>query len=136
MVGDPKQSIYRFRRADIAVYELVRDGALAGGFERISTNFRSNREMLSALNATFDDVLSARARTAARQRAAREPAGRAAVAAAAGRGDRGRRGGQAPTSCARARRERSPRCCNASTTSAGRSATGAPVCGGSASGVT
>ena len=59
VVGDPKQSIYRFRRADIAVYELVRDGALAGGSERISTNFRSNREMLRALNATFDDVLRA-----------------------------------------------------------------------------
>ena len=58
VVGDPKQSIYRFRRADIAVYELVRDGALAGGFEQISTNFRSNREMLRALNATFDDVLT------------------------------------------------------------------------------
>jgi ATP-dependent helicase/nuclease subunit A len=59
VVGDPKQSIYRFRRADVAVYELVRDGALAGGFEQISTNFRSNREMLRALNATFDQVLQA-----------------------------------------------------------------------------
>ena len=33
VVGDPKQSIYRFRRADIAVYDQVRDGALNGGHE-------------------------------------------------------------------------------------------------------
>jgi ATP-dependent exoDNAse (exonuclease V) beta subunit len=59
VVGDPKQSIYRFRRADIAVYELVRDGPLAGGAERISTNFRSNRRMLKALNTVFDKLLQA-----------------------------------------------------------------------------
>ena len=59
VVGDPKQSIYRFRRADITVYELIRDGALAGGFSQISTNFRSNRQMLRVLNATFNKVLQA-----------------------------------------------------------------------------
>ena len=57
VVGDPKQSIYRFRRADIAVYDQVRGGALAGAHERISTNFRSNPQMLAALNAVFDNVL-------------------------------------------------------------------------------
>ncbi|MGO9793761.1 MAG: UvrD-helicase domain-containing protein [Solirubrobacteraceae bacterium] len=59
VVGDPKQSIYRFRRADIAVYEGVKDGPLAGGAEQISTNFRSNAAMLKALNAIFDKVLQA-----------------------------------------------------------------------------
>ena len=57
VVGDPKQSIYRFRRADIAIYDQVRAGALAGADERISTNFRSNPQLLSALNAVFDNVL-------------------------------------------------------------------------------
>ena len=32
----------------------MRDGALAGAHERISTNFRSNPHMLAALNAVFD----------------------------------------------------------------------------------
>ena len=50
VVGDPKQSIYRFRRADIAVYDQVRTGALAGGHVQISTNFRSNPQLLAALN--------------------------------------------------------------------------------------
>ncbi|HLH66616.1 MAG TPA: UvrD-helicase domain-containing protein [Solirubrobacteraceae bacterium] len=59
VVGDPKQSIYRFRRADIAVYEAVRGGALAGDDALIATNFRSNRELLRALNAIFDEVLKA-----------------------------------------------------------------------------
>ena len=62
VVGDPKQSIYRFRRADIAVYEGVKDGPLAGGAERISTNFRSNAAMLKALNSVFDKVLQAQPR--------------------------------------------------------------------------
>ncbi len=56
VVGDPKQSIYRFRRADIAVYDQVRSHALSGGHEQISTNFRSNPQLLAALNAVFDTV--------------------------------------------------------------------------------
>ncbi len=59
VVGDPKQSIYRFRRADIAVYDQVKTGSLQSGSERISTNFRSNPELLSALNAAFDEILTA-----------------------------------------------------------------------------
>ena len=35
----------------------MRGGALAGAHERISTNFRSNPQMLAALNAVFDNVL-------------------------------------------------------------------------------
>ena len=61
VVGDPKQSIYRFRRADIAVYDDVKTGALSGRQERISTNFRSNPELLRALNDVFDQVLVAEA---------------------------------------------------------------------------
>ena len=43
LVGDPKQSIYRFRRADIDIYNLVKDGIERGGGEvlRLTANFRS-----------------------------------------------------------------------------------------------
>ncbi|HET9051745.1 MAG TPA: UvrD-helicase domain-containing protein, partial [Candidatus Dormibacteraeota bacterium] len=46
VVGDPKQSIYRFRRADIAVYGAVERGLVAGdprGRVPLSVNFRSGR---------------------------------------------------------------------------------------------
>jgi len=59
VVGDPKQSIYRFRRADIAVYDQVKAGSLQSGAEQISTNFRSNPELLAALNSAFDQILTA-----------------------------------------------------------------------------
>ena len=39
VVGDPKQSIYRFRRADIALFLDVRDRLNAT--ERLTTNFRT-----------------------------------------------------------------------------------------------
>jgi ATP-dependent helicase/nuclease subunit A len=43
VVGDPKQSIYRFRRADIDVYLAVRDRITASGgaVVRLTANFRS-----------------------------------------------------------------------------------------------
>jgi ATP-dependent helicase/nuclease subunit A len=59
VVGDPKQSIYRFRRADIAVYDRVRSRPLAGATERIVTSFRSNAQLLRALNAAFDTIFIA-----------------------------------------------------------------------------
>ena len=59
VVGDPKQSIYRFRRADIAIYDQVKTGALVDGLEEISTNFRSSPELLAGLNAAFAAILVA-----------------------------------------------------------------------------
>jgi ATP-dependent helicase/nuclease subunit A len=43
LVGDPKQSIYRFRRADIDIYNLVKDRIQGGGGEilALTANFRS-----------------------------------------------------------------------------------------------
>ncbi len=43
LVGDPKQSIYRFRRADVGHYLRVKARLLAGGAAevRLTTNFRS-----------------------------------------------------------------------------------------------
>ena len=45
VVGDPKQAIYRFRRADVAFYERVKQQLLASGAEllNLSASFRSLR---------------------------------------------------------------------------------------------
>ena len=59
VVGDPKQSIYRFRRADIAVYDAVRHGPLDGGEEQLVQNFRSVGGVIDWVNGVFDRVLLA-----------------------------------------------------------------------------
>ncbi len=55
VVGDPKQSIYRFRRADIALYEEVKQLLLAAGAEltHLTTSFRSVPDIQRAVNAGF-----------------------------------------------------------------------------------
>jgi ATP-dependent helicase/nuclease subunit A len=59
VVGDPKQSIYRFRRADIAVYEAVRAMILRGTGRAFSltANFRSEPALIEHLNARHDELL-------------------------------------------------------------------------------
>jgi ATP-dependent exoDNAse (exonuclease V) beta subunit len=57
VVGDPKQSIYRFRRADIAVYDAVRNGPLAGDAPQLVQNFRSTGRIVSWVNSVFDRAL-------------------------------------------------------------------------------
>jgi ATP-dependent helicase/nuclease subunit A len=54
-VGDPKQSIYRFRRADIVIYNEVRSIITSGGGEKLalSGNFRSRPELLAWVNDVF-----------------------------------------------------------------------------------
>jgi ATP-dependent helicase/nuclease subunit A len=56
LVGDPKQSIYRFRRADIQVYQLVKQRLEAGGGEvvSLSVNFRSQPALVEWINSTFE----------------------------------------------------------------------------------
>ena len=55
LVGDPKQSIYRFRRADIELYQRARDRvAIEGESSSVSVNFRSRPEILSFVNTVFD----------------------------------------------------------------------------------
>ena len=55
-VGDPKQSIYRFRRADIGVYRQARD-AHAGGLLQLSASFRTVPGVVAAVNAVFAGLL-------------------------------------------------------------------------------
>jgi ATP-dependent helicase/nuclease subunit A len=59
LVGDPKQSIYRFRRADIAMYDAVRQVVKgSGALEcRLSANFRSVPPLIDWLNDRFERVL-------------------------------------------------------------------------------
>jgi ATP-dependent helicase/nuclease subunit A len=63
VVGDPKQSIYRFRRADIQTYEAVSEIVARAGGEivRLSTNFRSTEEICSWANRVFDEIFPDRA---------------------------------------------------------------------------
>jgi len=56
VVGDPKQSIYRFRRADIAVYDEFKGGPLRGEVLRIAQNFRSLTGVLDWVNGVFERV--------------------------------------------------------------------------------
>ena len=62
VVGDPKQSIYRFRRADIAMYAeahriLREQGAL---FARLSTNMRSRPTLIDFTNSQMRRLLGKR----------------------------------------------------------------------------
>ncbi|MDH4186600.1 MAG: UvrD-helicase domain-containing protein [Nitrospira sp.] len=56
IVGDPKQSIYAFRRADIEAFERVVEKIQAGGGIILSlvTNFRSDGTVLDVVNNVFD----------------------------------------------------------------------------------
>jgi ATP-dependent helicase/nuclease subunit A len=56
VVGDPKQSIYRFRRADIDIYNEVRErlgGPNGANVIRLTTNFRSAAGLCEWANAVF-----------------------------------------------------------------------------------
>ena len=57
IVGDPKQSIYRFRRADIAMY--LRAQHTLGGEVSLTTNFRTVEPILDWVNAVFSRVIAA-----------------------------------------------------------------------------
>ncbi|MDQ3667450.1 MAG: UvrD-helicase domain-containing protein [Acidobacteriota bacterium] len=60
IVGDPKQSIYRFRRADVALYQEVKRQIVASGGALVELNvsFRSGPEIQKAVNAAFAPVMS------------------------------------------------------------------------------
>ncbi len=56
LVGDEKQAIYRFRRADLEVYRLVRDQVSSSGGEvvELTTSFRSLPGLVGWLNDAFE----------------------------------------------------------------------------------
>jgi len=55
VVGDPQQSIYRFRRADIEVFEFVKGRIVKSGGRELflTTNFRTNGPLVGWVNAQF-----------------------------------------------------------------------------------
>ncbi|MEO8875934.1 MAG: UvrD-helicase domain-containing protein, partial [Polyangiaceae bacterium] len=59
VVGDPKQSIYRFRRADVTLYEAIKKQLLKSGGElvHLTTSFRSVPSIQQAVNAAFSLVM-------------------------------------------------------------------------------
>ena len=58
IVGDPKQSIYAFRRADIEAFDQVvnKIKAAGGTVLELVTNFRSHAHILKVVNASFDQL--------------------------------------------------------------------------------
>ena len=59
IVGDPKQSIYRFRRADVALYQDVKRRLLERGaeLEHLTVSFRATPELQRAVNAAFAPLM-------------------------------------------------------------------------------
>src|SRR5690606_603722 len=60
IVGDPKQSIYRFRRADLQVYEAVKALVLRCGGEvlPLTTNFRTVPSIIGFVNDRFSAIFT------------------------------------------------------------------------------
>jgi ATP-dependent helicase/nuclease subunit A len=61
LVGDPKQSIYRFRRADVMLYEDVKRRLIAVGAEvlHLTTSFRAPPSIQRFVNGAFAPAIAA-----------------------------------------------------------------------------
>lgn len=61
LVGDPKQSLYRFRRADVRLYESVKSTLMAQGAEllHLSSSFRSPPSLQRFVNSAFAGPIAA-----------------------------------------------------------------------------
>jgi ATP-dependent helicase/nuclease subunit A len=55
IVGDPKQSIYKFRRADVLLYQEIRDRLVSRGVELLylTRSFRAVEPLQSCINSAF-----------------------------------------------------------------------------------
>lgn len=62
VVGDPKQSIYRFRRADVGLYESIKARLVTRGASLLylTRSFRSAPAIQDAVNASFAKVMTGR----------------------------------------------------------------------------
>lgn len=60
VVGDPKQSIYKFRRADVVLYQELRDRLVSAGvgLVRLTKSFRSVPEIQECVNAAFAPLMT------------------------------------------------------------------------------
>ncbi len=86
LVGDPKQSIYKFRRADMVLYRKVRDELRdrGVGFVTLTRSFRAVRNIQQFVNAAFEtemtgDVDSGQADWAPLEEDRADPEGRPSV---------------------------------------------------------
>jgi len=60
LVGDPKQAIYRFRRADLSIYEEIKNLLVAQGARlvELSTSFRAVPAIQKLINRAFSPVMT------------------------------------------------------------------------------
>ncbi len=60
LVGDPKQSIYRFRRADVVLYEQIKETLRRQGvaFERLTRSWRSVQPLQESVNQAFSRLMT------------------------------------------------------------------------------
>ena len=111
LVGDPKQSIYRFRRADVGLYESVKRQLVGAGAAvvHLTVSFRSVPAIQEAVNAAFAPRMAAGPSTARRRRTCRS---RRSASALAGQPavSRCRCRSRTATSAARRLRRSSARC--------------------------
>lgn len=60
LVGDPKQSIYKFRRADLPLYRQIRDSLIerGAGFVSLTCSFRAVPNIQQFVNAAFETEMT------------------------------------------------------------------------------